>query len=219
MSRASLLLVEDDDRLREMLVHELEAVGYHVVPAADGAAGMEAMIDHGFDLVLLDLNLPDVDGLEVAERIRDEGTPIVMLTARADVDDRVAGLYAGARDYLVKPFDVRELLARVHAQLREGPGAEVLGTDQLRYDPGTRTATGPNGTTVLPEREGDLLRLLLAHRGRVFSVNDLERRLYGPELPESNTVQVYVSSLRRKLAELGAGRPIRTVRGKGYTVA
>ena len=219
MTRGELLLIEDDANLRALLVQELTAAGYRVHAVADGTEGLEAAIDHDVDLVLLDLNLPDVDGLEVAERLRDDEVPILMLTARREVDDRVAGLYAGARDYLVKPFDVRELLARVHAQLREGPGAPELHHGAFRYEPDTRTVHGPDGALTLPEREGEVLHRLFAHPGRVFSVDELERRLYGPDLPESNTVQVYVSSLRRKLRGLGADDPIRTVRGKGYTVA
>jgi two-component system, OmpR family, response regulator QseB len=142
-----------------------------------------------------------------------------MLTARGDVSSRVEGLYAGASDYLTKPFDVRELVARVHVRLRE----RNVGSDEVRHgdlvlNVATSTARRGEEWVVLPERECEILRLLLTHPGRLFSRTDLERRLYGPDIPASNTIEVFVYGLRRKLATIGVSGLIRTVRNKGYIV-
>lgn len=219
MKHGTILLIEDDRALSSLVAVELRACGYDVVEAASGGDGLAHAALQPFDLVLLDLNLPDVDGLEVAERLRDDELPILMMTARSDVESRLVGLYAGASDYLTKPFDVRELLARVHARIRERLGGDVLRHGTLEFEVATRTARADGRTVTLPDREGELLRLLLAHKGRVFSRDELEHRLYGGEPPGSNTVQVYVSQVRRKLAGIGVDQVVRTVRGKGYTVA
>lgn len=217
--RGRLLLVEDDARLRTLVEQELGAAGFEVASAATGGDGLAMAVERPYDLVILDLNLPDVDGLEVAERLKaDEDVAILMLTARGDVASRVDGLYAGASDYLTKPFDVRELVARIHVQLRERAGGEeVRHGDVVLHVPSCTVAHGAE-RIVLPEREGEILRLLMGHPGRVFSRDDLERRLYGPDAPESNTVEVFVYQLRQKLASIGVDGLIRTIRRKGYTV-
>lgn len=218
---AHLLVVEDDPRLQGLLRDAFVAAGHRATVVGTGTAGLEAAFAGDVDLVVLDLNLPDVDGVEVARRLRADGdVPILMLTARGDVASRVEGLYAGAADYVTKPFDVQELLARVHVRLRERrQGSDVVAHGGVELRPATLSASGPAGTAVLPELEFELLRLLLEHPGRVWSRDDLERRLYGDDLPESNTVEVFVSKLRKRLRALGVeGEPIRTVRGKGYTV-
>lgn len=219
MRRGAILVIEDDRGLSSLVAEELREYGYDVVEAASGGDGLAHAALQPFDLVLLDLNLPDLDGLEVAERLRDDELPILMMTARSDVESRLVGLYAGASDYLSKPFDVRELLARVHARIRERLGGDVLRHGALEFEVATRTARSAGRTVILPEREGELLRLLLAHKGRVFSRDELEHRLYDGVPPASNTVQVYVSQVRRKLAGIGVDQVVRTVRGKGYTVA
>jgi DNA-binding response OmpR family regulator len=220
MPPAHLLVIEDDPRLRALLRDALRGVGHRVTAVATGGDGLAAAVGGDVDLVLLDLNLPDVDGLEVARRLRADGdVPILMLTARADVAHRVEGLYAGAADYVTKPFDVRELLARVHARLRERRvGDDVVEHGGVRLHLTTRRVTVGNGEASLSELEVELLRLLLAHPGRVFSRADLEVRLYGEDLPGSNTVEVFVYQLRKRLRALGTDDVIRTVRGKGYTV-
>jgi DNA-binding response OmpR family regulator len=220
MPPAHLLVVEDDPRLRTLLQETLVGAGHRVTAVATGGDGLAASLAGGVDLVLLDLNLPDVDGLEVARRLRADGdTPILMLTARADVAHRVEGLYAGAADYVTKPFDVQELLARVHARLRERRiGDDVVEHAGVRLDVATHRVGVGEASALLPELEVELLRLLLAHPGRVFSREDLEVRLYGDDLPGSNTVEVFVYQLRKRLTSLGADDVIRTVRGKGYTV-
>lgn len=220
MPQAHLLVVEDDPRLRALLVEALVAAGHRVTAVGEGGDALVTAMAGDVDLVLLDLNLPDVDGLEVARRLRADGdVPIVMLTARGDVPSRIEGLYAGAADYVTKPFDVQELLARVHVRLRERRvGGAIVEHAGVRLHPTTHRVSVGDADAALPELEVELLRLLLAHPGRVFSREDLETRLYGGDLPDSNTVEVFVYQLRKRLRALGAGEVIRTVRGKGYTV-
>jgi DNA-binding response OmpR family regulator len=213
-----ILVVEDDAALRAMVVSELRQDGYRVDEAGGVGEALFRAEDDPYDLILLDLNLPDGDGIEVAERLRGRvDVPIVMLTARADLDSRLEGLYAGAADYVVKPFALPELRARVHARLRERRGPDLPRHEDLVLDPATGRASASGGEVELREREFALLRLLVEHPGRVFSRDDLERRLYGPDdVPASNTVEVFVHHLRRKLAAIDARARIRTVRGKGY---
>lgn len=222
MSRGRLLLIEDDAALRGLLQQELAVAGYELDVAATGGEGLALALDGGYDLVILDLTLPDIDGLEVSQRLWDDDdvdADIVMLTARGDVTNRVAGLYAGASDYITKPFDVRELLARIHVRLREraGTGDELRNGD-LVLDLAASTVRYGCHEVVLPERECEILRLLLTHPGKLFSRADLERRLYGSEIPASNTIEVFVYGLRRKLAGMGVPELIRTVRHKGYMI-
>jgi DNA-binding response OmpR family regulator len=219
MPPAHVLVVADDARLRGLVREALEATGHRVTAVGTGGDALLRALEGGIDLVLLDLNLPDVDGIEVARRLADEGVPIVMLTARGDVASRVEGLYAGAADYVTKPFELQELLARVHVRLRErGAGEGAIERAGLRLQTDVRTLWAGDAQVTLPEREAELLRLLLTHPGRVFSREDLEVRLYGDDPPDSNTVEVFVYQLRRRIRALGAADPIRTVRGKGYTV-
>lgn len=217
---AHVLVVEDDARLRALVREALAAAGHRVTDVGSGGDALAAVLAGDVDLLVLDLNLPDVDGIEVARRVHADGeVPILMLTARGDVASRVEGLYAGAADYLTKPFDVQELLARVHVRLRERrAGGDVVEHAGLRLHAATRTVAMGAASATLPELEFELLRLLLANPGRVFSREDLEVRLYGDDLPGSNTIEVFVSHLRRRLRDLGADDPIRTVRGKGYAV-
>jgi DNA-binding response OmpR family regulator len=219
MPPAHVLVVEDDARLRGLVREALEATGHRVTAVGTGSDALLRALEGGIDLVLLDLNLPDVDGIEVARRLANEEVPIVMLTARGDVASRVEGLYAGAADYVTKPFELQELLARVHVRLRErGAGDGVIEHAGLSLQIDVRTLSAGDAKVTLPEREAELLRLLLTHPGRVFSREDLEARLYGDDLPDSNTIEVFVYQLRRRIRALGASDPIRTVRGKGYTV-
>jgi DNA-binding response OmpR family regulator len=213
-----VLVVEDDAPLRAMVASELRQDGYHVDEAGGVGEALLRAEDDAYDLILLDLNLPDGDGIEVAERLRGRvDVPIVMLTARADLDSRLEGLYAGAADYVVKPFALPELRARVHARLRERRGPDLPRHEDLVLDPATSRVTASGGEVELPVREFTLLRLFIEHPGRLFSRDDLERRLYGPdEVPASNTVEVFVHHLRKKLDAIDARPRIRTVRGKGY---
>ncbi|MFO7545733.1 MAG: response regulator transcription factor [Trueperaceae bacterium] len=214
-----LLVVEDDMQLSAMLREQLAIAGYLVEVAGTLADARGAMAEALFDLVVLDLQLPDGDGLTLAEEIRrDDEVAVLILSARADVESRVAGLYAGASDYVTKPFSVQELLARIHVRLRERGQAETLRYRDLELDPRTGRCDVGDQNVLLPEREAAVLALLLRYRGRVFSQADLERALYGADVPESNTIEVFVYNLRRKLAGLGHRDVIRTVRNRGYVI-
>lgn len=216
----TILIVEDDHRLAALLRDELTHAGYRPSVASTGKKALQSLQQESYALVILDLNLPDIDGLDIAEQLRDvPGTSILMLTARGDVPSRVEGLYAGASDYVTKPFEVQELLARIHVRLRErGETQEVVRIGQLELDPEAGQCLVEGEPLTLTAREFRLLELLLSNRGRIFSKEDLEDRLYGPDLPSSNTVEVFISNVRRKLAEVGVGELISTVRGMGYVV-
>ena len=216
-----VLVVEDDLRLATLLRQELTQEGHQVESVHNGTDALTRTAEETFDLVILDLNLPDIDGLEVATRLRqDSDVSILMLTARGDVTSRVEGLYAGASDYLTKPFSVQELRARVHVRLRDkGRPAEVMTFGALTLEPAAGHCTVSGESLPLTSLEFRLLELFLGHRGRIFSKEDLEDRLYGADrLPGSNTVEVFVSNLRRKLTAAGVEGMIQTVRGMGYVV-
>lgn len=217
---AKLLVVEDDLSLVTLLEEQLSQVGYEVRSVTTGGEALFQAEEEPYDLIVLDLNLPDMDGIEVAEWLqgRTEAS-ILILTARGDVDSRVEGLYAGAGDYLTKPFSIHELVARIHARLRERERtASELRYDGLVLDPGSNTCIVDGKAFVLPELEFELLRLLISNRGRLFSKEELQRQLYGADQPGSNTIEVFVHNLRKKLASAGMDEVIKTVRSKGYLV-
>lgn len=221
---AAILVVEDDLRLAKLLQQELAHDGHRVEVVHNGSDALVKADERPFDLIVLDLNLPDMDGLEVAERLREGGeaaeVSILMLTARGDVKSRVEGLYAGASDYMTKPFSVQELLARVHVRLRErARPAEVIRHGDLLLEPGAGHCAVGGRSLALTSLEFRLLELFLTHKGRIFSKEDVEDRLYGAErLPGSNTVEVFISNLRKKLTAAGMDGMIQTVRGMGYVV-
>ncbi|WP_454767111.1 response regulator transcription factor [Cupriavidus campinensis] len=221
-----VLLVEDDAMIGESVKVALRQEGFTVDWVRDGDAGLDAASDQhgpradgGYDLVLLDLGLPRRSGLDVlrALRARNVRTPVLILTARDAVADRVAGLNAGADDYLVKPFDLQELAARMHALARraEGRAEPLLRHGDIVLNPATREATRAGTPVRLSAREFGLLSALMARPGKVWSVAQLQERLYGwDDEVGSNTVEVYIHALRRKFgAEL-----IRNIRGVGYVV-
>ncbi|MEX2535985.1 MAG: response regulator transcription factor [Trueperaceae bacterium] len=217
---ARLLVVEDDQSLVTLLEEQLGQVGYHVRSVATGGEALFVADEEPFDLIVLDLNLPDMDGIEVAEWLQGRSeASILILTARGDVDSRVEGLYAGASDYLTKPFSIHELVARVHARLRERErsGGE-LRYEKLVLDPTSNSCIVDGRAFVLPELEFKLLKLLIGNRGRLFSKEELQRQLYGSDQPGSNTIEVFVHNLRKKLTSAGMGEVIKTVRSKGYLV-
>ncbi|HTT70236.1 MAG TPA: response regulator transcription factor [Anaeromyxobacteraceae bacterium] len=214
-----LLLVEDDRMLGASVQRGLRLEGHAVDWVEDGEAAADALRAEPYDLLLLDLGLPRRGGLEVLRELRRGGerTPVLVLTARDAVADRVAGLDAGADDYLVKPFDLDELNARVRALLRRSSGrAEpVLEVAGLRLDPAAHEVTLDGVPVTLSSREFALLEALLERPGRPMSRTRLEERLYGwGEQVESNAVEVHVHSLRKKLGS----RFIQTLRGVGYVV-
>jgi two-component system, OmpR family, response regulator len=213
-----ILIAEDEERLAAFLEKGLRASGYTTTVVGDGAAASAMACDEDFDLVVLDLGLPGKHGLEVLRDLRETGNrlPVIVLTARGDPDDRVAGLEAGADDYVGKPFHFEELLARIRARLR-GDGGK-LEADQLRVagivlDIRTRWASVGENTVELSAREFELLRTFLSHPNQVLSREQLLAHVWGYDYdPGSNVVDVYVGYLRRKL---GTDR-LETVRGVGY---
>jgi len=214
-----ILLVEDDDLLAAGIRDTLERALYAVEWVADGAHALAALQANSFDLVILDLGLPGLDGIEVLRRVRANGaaasTPVLILSARDTAPDRVLGLDAGADDYLIKPFDVDELLARVRVLQRRQRGAAInlIEHGRLTLDPASLSVTFDGRPVALQRREFMLLQRLLQSPGQVLSRAQLEEAIYGWDGGiESNTVDVHIHKLRRKLYP----EVIRTVRGVGY---
>jgi two-component system response regulator MprA len=217
MPEAAILVVDDDAPIRRMLDRTLSAEGYAVETAADGGEALASVERSTPDLVVLDVGLPGVDGLAVSRRLRAKGlaVPVLLLTARDSVPDRVAGLDAGADDYLVKPFATEELLARVRALLRRGKAPEeLLAFGDLTLDPATRVAQRGAITLSLSEREADLLALLLRNARRVVPREQAIGEIWQGDA-SANVVDRYVSNLRRKLGEPPL---IDTVRGVGFII-
>ncbi len=225
---ARILLVEDDPSIREVVALGLRGAGFTVTTAADGAEGLERWRADAPDLVLLDVMLPRLDGLEVCRAIRREATtPIVMLTARGDTIDVVVGLESGADDYVRKPFEMPELIARVRAALRRrreapGPGEDaVLRLGPLRIDTAGRTVERDGAEVALTRTEFDLLVELARHPGQVFTRDVLLDRVWGYDyLGDSRLVDVAVGRLRARIeADPATPELILTVRGAGYKAA
>ena len=218
MSEAALLLVDDDAPIRRMLERTLAAEGYDVVAAADGGAALAAVERSVPDAIVLDVTMPGLDGLAVTRRLRAKGlrVPILLLTARDAVHERVAGLDAGADDYLVKPFATEELLARLRALLRRGTDSPVLQFADLSLDTVSRTAVRGGRAIELTAREAALLELLLHHPGRVVSRPVALASVWSDGAATTeNVVDRYVAYLRRKL---GDPPLIHTVRGAGFVL-
>jgi two-component system response regulator MprA len=217
-----VLVVDDDHDVRDSLVRALRYAGYGVRAAADGAEALASLSRSPADLVVLDVLMPMVDGLEACRRLRVQGdaTPILVLTARGTVDDRVTGLAAGADDYLVKPFALAELLARVRALLRRSQLArDVLGYADLSLDAAARRVVRGGDVITLTRIEFDLLEVLLRNAERVLSYDAIVDQVWGyAEAPASNALQVFVGFLRRKLEEGGRPRLVHNVRGVGYVL-
>jgi two-component system response regulator MprA len=219
-----VLVVDDDRAVREALRRVLTLAGYELQTAEGGAEAIELVVQSVPDAVVLDLGMPDVDGLEVCRRLRLLGNrvPILMLTAREEVSDRVAGLDAGADDYLVKPFDVDELKARLRALLRRaGPDGDPdeLSFAEIRLDSARHGAAVGEMFTELTRTEYQLLELLLRNPRQVLSHSLIYDRVWGYDFgAASNALRVYVGYLRRKLQDAGARPLIHTVRGVGYVL-
>jgi len=218
-----ILVVDDDPAVSGSLDRALRLEGYEVDTAADGNQALERLALAPPDAVVLDLQLPDIDGLEVARRMRAAGddTPVLMLTARDAVNDRVLGLDAGADDYLVKPFALAELLARLRALLRRRTGqeGELLRFGDLSLDLGTREAGRGDRSFALTRIEFDLLELFLRHPRQVLTREVILERVWGYDFDSgTNSLAVYVGYLRRKTEAAGEPRYIHTVRGVGYAL-
>jgi DNA-binding response OmpR family regulator len=212
-----VLIVEDEPRLVSFLEKGLRGNGFTTSLARNGATALAIASDADFDLMILDLGLPDIDGLDVLRSLRERGDrlPVVILTARDEVSDKVGGFDLGADDYVTKPFRFEELLARVRARVRQGGTAEitVLAAAGLELDLRTRHARTARGTIELTAREFALLETLLRHSGQVLTREQLLSHVWGYDYdPGSNIVDVYVGYLSRKLGE----ETVETVRGMGY---
>ncbi len=227
MGARQILIVEDDKAIRQGIADALTFEGFKTLEAANGKDGMDLALRREYDLLLLDLVLPGVDGLEILEAVRAgrPTQPVIIMTAKGEEDDRVKGLKLGADDYVVKPFSVKEMLARVEAVLRRSPerpsdvveirlsdGVADLSKGEIRFDDGQ--------SCELPEREGELLRYLAKNSGRVVSRDELMMRVWrlNPKRVETRTIDVHIGRLREKIRDDAANpKMIITIRGKGYT--
>ena len=217
-----LLVVDDVPDVLDSLGRALRLAGYSVTVASNGGDALDAVARSPVDLIVLDILMPIVDGFDMCRRLRErgDGTPILVLTARDDIDDRVTGLEVGADDYLVKPFALRELQARIRALLRRSrPARELLGYADLTLDTATRKVTRHGVPIELTRIEFSLLELMLRNAEQVLSYELILDRVWGyGEAPASNGLQVFVTLLRRKLEEAGRPRLVHNVRGVGYVL-
>ena len=217
-----VLVVEDDAAIADVLRRLLRQEGHEVRSAEDGVEALELAESFVPDLVILDLGLPKLDGVEVCRRLRAESdAPILILTARTDTDDRVEGLDSGADDYLVKPFERQELLARMRALLRRRPprGTASLAVANLRLNPDTREVYRGDRPVELTNREFELLEYLMRNERLVVSRERLLEEVWGYDpMAMTNTIDVFISNLRRKLEAGGEPRVLHTKRGAGYVI-
>ncbi len=217
----TILVVDDDPKIRSVLSRGLRFEGYTVQVAEDGATALQVARTDPPDLVLLDVMLPGMDGLELCARLRRGlSVPILMLTARDAVPDRIAGLDSGADDYLVKPFDFDELLARIRALLRrvQPPDEDLFTFADLRLDTTTREVVRGERLIDLTTREYELLLLFLRHPRRVLTREQILEQVWGSTYVESNAIEVHIGRLRDKLEAAGEPRLIQTLRGAGYAL-
>ena len=219
-----ILIVEDEAKLAKFIQIELEYEGYQVTTAHDGLGGLSTARELKPDLILLDWMLPGISGVEICHRLRQTGdrVPIIMLTAKDEVSDRVAGLDAGADDYLIKPFSIEELLARVRASLRRNQPEEdeaLLQFADLSLNRSTREVFRNNRAIELTAKEFDLLEYLISHPRQVLTRDRILERVWGYDfMGDSNIIEVYVRYLRLKLESDSESRLIKTVRGVGYVL-
>jgi len=222
MISKDILLIEDEQGIADFISQSLAKEGYHVDVVLDGATGLSKARHRPFDLIILDLMLPDIEGLDVCRQLREMSeAPILILTAREAVAHRVAGLDAGADDYLVKPFALEELLARMRAlfRRRQPEGAKILGFSDLELDTVSRRVHRGKREIELTSKEYDLLELFLLHPDQVLTREIIYDRIWGYDFGgESNIIEVYIRYLRSKLEEGGEPRLLQTVRGVGYVL-
>ncbi len=215
-----ILIVEDDEKIARVLQLELEHEGFRVEVCHDGASAIERALK-GPDLIVLDLLLPRIDGMEVCRRVRRHSSvPIIMLTAKDAVPDRIAGLDTGANDYLTKPFSIEELLARIRVQLRSHePGARTLSAKDLVLNRDTHEVTRAGQSITLTAKEFSLLEFLLMYPNKVHTRDEIFNSVWGSDfLGESNLIDVYIRYLRNKVDEGTEDKLIHTVRGVGYAL-
>ena len=221
--REKILIVEDEKSIAHFISTILTTNGYETILAKTGTEAMTMLSSHCPDLVILDLGLPDMDGIEVLKRTREAGKrlPIIMLTAKSEVSDKVEGLDAGANDYLTKPFAAKELLARIRAMTRAATAidATTLSVGNVRLDTASCTLVGPLGEEHLANREFQLMELFMRNAGTRMPTERLMLGVWGEDAPEgANVVWVYISYLRKKLTGLGANVAIRASRNQGYSL-
>ncbi|MFD1956131.1 response regulator transcription factor [Paenibacillus thailandensis] len=220
------MVVDDDEKIISLLRRSLAFEGYEVTTAANGLEGLKTLMTHDPDLLVLDVMMPQVDGWEVCRRVRESGStvPILMLTAKDDVVDRVKGLDLGADDYLVKPFALEELLARVRALLRRKAEKPEESTSRIVFedlilDQDSREAIRDGRRIDLTAKEYDLLLLFMQNPRRVLTRDSIMEKIWGYDFSgESNVLEVYIAMLRQKLEDGGGSRLIQTVRGTGYVL-
>lgn len=221
----SLLLIEDNRDIAEMVGDFLQARGYILDYAADGITGLHLAVVNDYDVIVLDLMLPGLDGLDLCRKLREEArnsTPLLMLTARDTQQDKITGLNAGADDYLVKPFDIRELEARIRALLRRGRGtvaAAQLKVADLTLDTATLQVSRANQTLTLTPIALKMLTCLMRASPRVVSRAELERQVWGDVLPDSDTLRSHLYTLRKTIDKPFAKALLHTVHGTGYRLA
>jgi DNA-binding response OmpR family regulator len=220
-----ILIVDDEYSLLKQLQQIFENQRYIVETAADGKAALDKVFDNPFDLIILDIMMPKIDGLTVLEDIRNGGieTPVLMLTAKGDATDKVKGLDYGADDYLAKPFSSHELMARVRALLRRSgsQATTILVARELKLDAVSREVTSCGKTVVLTPREFSILEFLLYNKNRVVSRFNLAEHVWGDDFDPfnmSNFMDVHIKNLRHKIGDTGGPKIIQTVRGVGYTI-
>lgn len=224
--RHKILVVDDDEKITSLLRRSLVFEGYEVALANNGATGLKEMMVSEPDLLIVDIMMPQVDGIEVVRRLRDAGStiPVLMLTAKDDVQDRVKGLDVGADDYLVKPFALEELMARVRALLRRYHEQKEDNSHQVQYgdlilDLDSREAIRNGHRIELTAKEFDLLHLFMVNPRRVLTRDTIMDKIWGYDYSgESNVLEVYIAMIRQKTEEGGQKRLIQTVRGTGYVL-
>ena len=223
MMNSHILIVEDEAKLAQFIKLELEYEGYQVTVAPDGLTGLATARELTLDLILLDWMLPNISGPEICRRLRSTGdkVPIILLTAKDEVSDRVTGLDAGSDDYIIKPFSIEELLARVRANLRrtQEEDTDLLQFSDLRLNRGTREVYRGDRLIDLTAKEFDLLEYLISHPRQVLTRDRILERVWGYDfMGDSNIIEVYVRYLRLKLEAEDEQRLIQTVRGVGYVL-
>jgi DNA-binding response OmpR family regulator len=220
-----ILLVEDNRQIAETVGAALERGGYSVDYAADGTSGLHLAVTGSYDVIVLDLNLPGMDGLEICRKLRSEAkkaTPVLMLTARGTLEDKLTGLESGADDYLVKPFEVRELEARLHALIRRDRrqvSAEVLHVGDMTLDTATLRLTRDGQELTVSPIGLKLLAILMRESPRVVSRRDIEREIWGDMLPDSDTLRSHLYNLRRIIDKPFARPLLHTIHSAGYRLA
>ncbi|MEC1620978.1 two-component system response regulator YkoG [Bacillus mojavensis] len=226
MEKGHILIVEDEEKIARVLQLELEYEGYSVTIKHNGTEGLDAAAEGSYSLLLLDVMLPGMSGLEVLRRLRktDQGTPVILLTARDSIPDKVTGLDIGANDYVTKPFEIEELLARIRAALRQtGSKTEGIGTfltyDDLQVNEKTREVRRGDKEVELTPREFDLLVYMLKHPQQVLTREQILSSVWGFDyIGDTNVVDVYIRYIRKKLDYPYEKQLIHTVRGVGYTI-